>query len=217
MRAAAALIGACIENCAPCRRSLSGKLLEAEPIVLTVTIGVVFALHTSRGADAQDFAAQPAEVFLLVDRARAAGDDFRIPLATVERMSLADRAQLLDEALELWASYGRHYPHLIRDENLACGLLWSNTPVAAAMNARSSGRPDRAAGGRRDGGALSVRPAQSPGRRPSVPRHPSKESQVPMSERAHRGGSGSYGSAKAAVGFVGDDEERLMSSFGSGC
>lgn len=52
MRAAAALIGACTEKCAPCRRSLSGRLLEADPIVLAVTVGVVFGLHASRGADA---------------------------------------------------------------------------------------------------------------------------------------------------------------------
>lgn len=64
MRAAAALIGACIEECAPCRRSLSAKLLDADPIVLAVTAGAVFGLHASRGADAGDFAAMPCEVFL---------------------------------------------------------------------------------------------------------------------------------------------------------
>ncbi|MFE9812922.1 hypothetical protein [Streptomyces sp. NPDC005548] len=184
LRTAAALIGACIEECAPCRRSLSRKLLEAEPIVLAVTAGTVFALHASRGADAQDFAAQPAEVFLLlVDHARAAGDNFRILPTTVERMPLADRAQLLDEALDLWASYGQQYPDLIRGENLARALLWFNTPAFAAMTVRASGSPERAAGRRRAGGALSVRPTPSPGRRPSAPRHPSNESQVPMSER----------------------------------
>ncbi|MFE2823394.1 hypothetical protein [Streptomyces sp. NPDC059271] len=160
MRAAVALIGACIEECAPCRRSLSGKLLEANPVLLAVTAGAVFALHASCGADAQDFAAQPAEVFfLLVERARVAGNDFRVLTAAVERMPLTDRAQLLDEALDLWASYGRQYPDLIRSENLARALLWSDTP-AAAMSGRSGAAPDRA-----------------------EPRQPSKESPFPMSER----------------------------------
>ncbi|MCX4920072.1 hypothetical protein [Streptomyces sp. NBC_00687] len=160
MRAAAALIGACIEECVSCRRSLSGKLLEADPIVLAVTAGAVFGLHAACGADAQDFAAQPAEVFfLLVDRARAAGDDFRVLTATAERMPLTDHAQLLDEALDLWASYGRQYPDLLRSENLARALLWSHTP-ALALNARSGATPNRA-----------------------EPRQPSKESQFPMSER----------------------------------
>lgn len=128
--------------------------------MLAVTACAVFALHAARGADAQDFAAQPAEVFfLLVDSARAAGDDFRTLTALVERMPLADRVQLLDEALDLWASYGRQHPDLIRGENLARALLWSHTPVPA-MNGRSSAAPDRA-----------------------EPRQPSKESQFPMGER----------------------------------
>lgn len=160
LQAAAALIGACIEECVSCRRSLSGKLLEAESIVLAVTAGAVFALHASRGVDAQDFGAQPAEVFFrLVDRARAAGDDLRVLPAAVERMPLTDREPLLDEALDLWASYGRQYPDLIRGENLARALRWSHTPVPA-MNGRSGPTPNR-----------------------SEPRQPSKESQFPMSAR----------------------------------
>ncbi|MET7889009.1 hypothetical protein [Streptomyces avermitilis] len=202
MRAAAALIGACIEKCAPCRRSLSVKPLEADPIVLAVTASAVFGLHASRGADAQDFAATPAEVFfLLVDRARAAGGDFRMLPPAVERMPLADRARLLNEALDLWASYGQQYPDLTRGENLARGLLWSDTQVVAAMNGRSSARPGRAGhpqprtsaadqhavrrahGGLEHGRTPTVRPAPLLGLQPSAPRHLSKESRFPMSER----------------------------------
>ncbi|MGW6259938.1 hypothetical protein [Streptomyces sp. NPDC055085] len=127
-----------------------------------MTAGAVFALlHASHGADAQDFAAQPAEVFfLLIERAHAAGDDFRVLTAAVERMPPTDRAQLLDEALDLWASYGRQYPDLIRSESLARALLWSATPAASAMSGRSGAAPDRA-----------------------EPRQPSKKSPFPMSER----------------------------------
>ncbi|MFF2517025.1 hypothetical protein [Streptomyces sp. NPDC058086] len=45
LRTAAALIGASIERCAPCRQSLTAKLLEEDPIVLAVTAGAACRLH----------------------------------------------------------------------------------------------------------------------------------------------------------------------------
>ncbi|MFI6341011.1 hypothetical protein [Streptomyces sp. NPDC050535] len=231
MRTAAALIGACIEGCGPCRRSLSVKLLDEDPIVLAVTAGVVFSLHTSRGADVRDVAARPTQVvFVLAEHARAAGGDFRMLPAGIERLRLPDRAQLLDDALDLWASYGQQYPGLIRGENLARALLWSDTPVTAVMNGRSSDRPDRADhpqpgtsaaeqravrrapdGGLGHVGSSPVRPAPVPGRRPSVPRHPSKENQFPMSERTDDITVNAENSARAFAELVsGLQRERIV-------
>jgi hypothetical protein len=41
MRTVSALIGACIERCAPCQQSLAAELLDENPIVLAVTAGSV--------------------------------------------------------------------------------------------------------------------------------------------------------------------------------
>lgn len=179
MRAAAAWIGACIEKCVPCRRSLSAKLLESDPIVLAMTVGAAFGLHASRGAGTGDFATMASEVFfLLVEHARAAGGDFRMLPSAIERMPMADRAQLLDEALDLWVCYGLQYPDLVRGENLARELLWSGTSVAASVADQHAVR--RAHG--RNGDTSTVRTAPLSGLRTSAPRHPSKESRFPMGE-----------------------------------
>ncbi|MER7694575.1 hypothetical protein ABTX87_58795, partial [Streptomyces sp. NPDC097610] len=111
LRTAAALISASIERCAPCRQSLTEKLLEEDPIALAVTAGSVYSLHAAREPEARALTAKPAQVFFfLVQHARAHGGDARMLLAGVERMTVADRAGLLDDALDLWTFYGRQHP-----------------------------------------------------------------------------------------------------------
>ncbi|WP_405467156.1 hypothetical protein [Streptomyces canus] len=51
LRTASALIGARIEQCAPCQTSLTAKLLEEDPIVLAVTAGTVYRLHEAHEPD----------------------------------------------------------------------------------------------------------------------------------------------------------------------
>jgi hypothetical protein len=97
LRTAAALIGASIERCAPCRQSLTAKLLEEDPIVLAVTAGAAYRLRATREAEGEAPADGPAQVFFfLAQHARAHGGDARLLLTGV------DRAALLDAALDLW-------------------------------------------------------------------------------------------------------------------
>ncbi|MGW2827089.1 hypothetical protein ACWC24_39865 [Streptomyces sp. NPDC001443] len=120
MRTASALIGARIEQCAPCLESLTAKLFNEEPIVLAVTAASVYSLHPAHerptGEGVADRSAQA--FFLLVQHVRAIAGDARILLASVERMPRADRAALLDDALDLWALYGLDHPSLLRGQDV---------------------------------------------------------------------------------------------------
>ncbi|MFB7443051.1 hypothetical protein ACFC01_32925, partial [Streptomyces mirabilis] len=113
LRTAAALIGASIERCAPCRQSLTAKLLEEDPIVLAVTAGAAYRLHAAaRVPEEEGPVAEPAQAFsFLVEHARAHGGDARLLLAVVERMPAADRAALLGDALDLFRYRGRKIEH----------------------------------------------------------------------------------------------------------
>ncbi|MEU0822793.1 hypothetical protein [Streptomyces mirabilis] len=104
LRTAAALIGASIERCAPCRQSLTAKLLEEDPIVLAVAAGAAYRLHSAaRVPEGEGPVAGPAQAFsFLVEHAGAHGGDARLLLAVVERMPAADRAALLGDALDLF-------------------------------------------------------------------------------------------------------------------
>ncbi|MCX4581169.1 hypothetical protein OHB41_50375 [Streptomyces sp. NBC_01571] len=100
---AAALIGASIERCAPCRQSLTAKLLEGDPIVLAVTADAAYRLHTPRVPDEDGPGTGPAQVFFFLARhARAPGGDARLLLAGVEQLPAADRRQLLNAVLDLF-------------------------------------------------------------------------------------------------------------------
>ncbi|MFE3267159.1 hypothetical protein [Streptomyces sp. NPDC059215] len=100
---AAALIGAGIERCAPCRQSLTAKVLEGEPIVLAVTADAAYRLRAPRVLDDEGSLAGPARMFFsLARQANAHGDDARLLLAGVERMPAADRTALLDTVLDLY-------------------------------------------------------------------------------------------------------------------
>ncbi|MGW2787983.1 hypothetical protein ACWC3X_43630 [Streptomyces populi] len=108
MRTAAGLIGACIERCALCRESLTAKLLDDENLVaLAMTAAAVYNLRVIHEPDADSPAVRPLQIFyLLVKHARLHAGDARLLTETVERMPRADRAALLEAALELWTSYG---------------------------------------------------------------------------------------------------------------
>jgi hypothetical protein len=115
MRTASALIGACIDRCAPCQESLAAKLLDEDPLVLAVTAGSVYSLHAATEPDAGGLASKPTQMFfLLVQQARAHGGDARMMAAGVEMMTRADRAALLEDALDLWTFYGHKHPGLMR-------------------------------------------------------------------------------------------------------
>ncbi|MET7784365.1 hypothetical protein ABZT28_53535 [Streptomyces sp. NPDC005388] len=199
LRTAAALIGASIERCAPCRQSLTAKLLEEDPIVLAVTAGSVYSLHAAREPGAGGLAAKPTQVFfLLVQQARAHGRDIRMLRAGVERMTVADRAVLLDDALDLWTFYGRQHPGLIHGHQLPGPAARPDTAIAVPLDESSviraaAGRPEAGADSaelsvRHDGDAAGHRSASAvrtgplPRHRPSVTRHPSKEDRLRMSE-----------------------------------
>ncbi|MFF7601228.1 hypothetical protein [Streptomyces mirabilis] len=111
MRTAAALIGASIESCAPCRQSLTAKLLEEDPIVLAMTVGAAYRLHAAALVPEEEGpVAGPAQAFsFLVEHARAHGGDARLLLAGVERMPAADRVALLDDALDLFRAPASAY------------------------------------------------------------------------------------------------------------
>ncbi|MFE6904030.1 hypothetical protein ACFVFJ_45745 [Streptomyces sp. NPDC057717] len=116
MRTASALIGACIERCVPCQQSLAAKLLDEDPIVLAVTAGSVYSLHAADEPDAGGLAAKPTQVFFhLVQQARTSGDA-RMMAAGVEMMPRADRAALLEDALDMWTFYGHKHPGLMRGQ-----------------------------------------------------------------------------------------------------
>lgn len=103
LRIAAALIGASIERCAPCRKSLTAKVLEGDPIVLAATADAAYRLHTPRVPHEDGPGTGPARVFFFLARhARAQGGDARLLLAAVERMSAADRTELLNAVLDLF-------------------------------------------------------------------------------------------------------------------
>ncbi|MET7718854.1 hypothetical protein ABZS89_42140, partial [Streptomyces sp. NPDC005407] len=61
MRTASALIGACIDRCATCQRSLADKLLDEEAIVLAVLAGSVYTLHAESEADAGALASRATQ------------------------------------------------------------------------------------------------------------------------------------------------------------
>ncbi|WP_331732061.1 hypothetical protein [Streptomyces sp. NBC_00989] len=118
MRTASALIGACIERCAVCQQALAVKLLDEDPIVLTVTAGSVYTLHAATEPDAGSLASAPSQRFFrLVQQARAHGGDGRMMLTGVEMMNRADRAELLEDALDLWTFYGHKHPGLMRSQD----------------------------------------------------------------------------------------------------
>lgn len=118
MRTASALIGACVERCAPCQESLAVKLLEEDPIVLAVTAGSVYSLQAAHEPDAGGLASEPTQVFFrLVQQARAHGGDGRMMLTGVEMMNPGDRAALLEDALDLWTFYGHKHQGLLRGQD----------------------------------------------------------------------------------------------------
>ncbi|MCT9112566.1 hypothetical protein N4G69_44585 [Streptomyces mirabilis] len=134
MRTASALIGACIERCAPCQESLAARLLDGEePSALAMAAGSVYSLHVIHEPDAQSPAAKPIRIFyFLVKHARLHAGDCQLLRVTVERMSRADRAALLEAALELWTYYGPRHRGLVRGQGGLSDLTTISDPAGGA-------------------------------------------------------------------------------------
>ncbi|MGW1564471.1 hypothetical protein ACWCQ1_49805 [Streptomyces sp. NPDC002144] len=226
MRTASALIGARIEQCAPCLESLTAKLLDEDPIVLAVTAESVYSLHPAREwPNAGGIAGKSTQTFfLLVQHVRYIGDDARTLLAGVERMTRADRAALLDDALGLWTIHRPKHPLLRGPDSGTLGLAdpittmpgsepnddgpGTVTGVAGLAQPAARGRPPEGDGP----SARLAAPARS-ARRP-VPhavrtRHhqppvttPSKENRSPMSENTPSLEQHAEGAARSLVELV---------------
>ncbi|MFR0367495.1 hypothetical protein [Streptomyces sp. MCC20] len=116
MRTASALIGACLERCAPCQQSLAAKLLDEDPIVLAVTAGSVYSLQAADAPDAGSLASHAAQVFFRALKSSPPGDGHSM-VRCVEQMIRADRSALLEDALDLWTFYGHKHAGLMRGQN----------------------------------------------------------------------------------------------------
>ncbi|MFF4466493.1 hypothetical protein ACFY13_44455 [Streptomyces mirabilis] len=222
LRTAAALISASIERCAPCRQSLTAKLLEEDPIVLAVTAGSVYRLHAAHEPDAGGLTAGPTQVFsFLVQHARARRGDVRTLRARVERMPVADRAVLLDDALDLWTFYGRQHPGLIYGQHPArrLGRTWPSpsSVMKAVWSAPRRAAPKRGPtlrSVRCDGDAAghlsasAVRTGPLPRHRPSVTRYPSNEDRLRMSENTEDVVRHAESAARSFAEFVTDLQYR---------
>ncbi|MFJ8941071.1 hypothetical protein ACIRL0_36050 [Streptomyces sp. NPDC102365] len=115
MRTASALIGACIDRCAPCQRSLADKLLDEEAIVLAVLAGSVYTLHAESEADAGALASRATQVFFgLVKHAREYRDPGMLPTA-VAMLPRDARAAILEDTLDMWTYYGHVDAGLLRE------------------------------------------------------------------------------------------------------
>ncbi|MFF4733298.1 hypothetical protein ACFY3M_50500 [Streptomyces mirabilis] len=162
MRTASALIGARIERCAPCQESLTARLLDDEdPIALAMTAGSVYNLHVIHEPDTESPAAKPIKIFyFLVKHARLHAGDAQLLAATVERMPRADRAALLEAALELWTYYGPRHRGLMRDRGGLSDLTTISDP-AAARPVTEAGDQHAAEERPPEGAGPAVRPAAS--------------------------------------------------------
>ncbi|MFE2297124.1 hypothetical protein ACFXAW_02900 [Streptomyces sp. NPDC059445] len=201
---------------------MSARLLEADPLAVAMAAGAIYGLHASRGADARNFVAGPARVFfLLVQNARACGGDARMLLAGVERMPEADRAELLDDALELWAFYGRQHPDLVRGQDIGWASLSDTVEAVPGTDQggvlpSAAGRrpletdPAEQAGARHERNSTGHRAAAASGSRPlpvhrsSVTHHPSKESRIPMSETTDDVAQNAENAARSLAELVSD-------------
>ncbi|MGW2232353.1 hypothetical protein ACWCRG_43865, partial [Streptomyces formicae] len=80
VRTASALIGACVDRCAPCQQSLAAKLLDEEAVVLAVLAGSVYTLHAESAPDAGALVSRATQVFFgLVKQAREYRDPGMLP------------------------------------------------------------------------------------------------------------------------------------------
>lgn len=171
MRTASALIGARIEECAPCQASLAAKLLDEDPIVLAVTAGTVFGLHAAHEPNGGGLGPDVAQWFLMVVRAASSPDKGHIMLRCVELLNPEDRAALLEYALDLWPFYGDKHSSLIRGKNTGpedASHLGITIPGSEPEEAGPGTVADLSglAGEGRPGGRRSVRHRLAPGRHP---------------------------------------------------
>ncbi|MFJ9752531.1 hypothetical protein [Streptomyces chartreusis] len=155
MRTASALIGARIEQCAPCQTSLTAKLLDEDPVVLAVTAAAVYTLHSADESKPGGLTSKAAQAFaILLHQTRGQAEPELLPWG-VSLMSRADRAALLEDTLDLWAHYGPQPPERVSrsrgadllglDHLAAYGVPTNMTPKENTMNDRLEDHAENAA------------------------------------------------------------------------
>jgi hypothetical protein len=183
LRTASALIGARIEQCAPCQTSLAAKLLDEDPIVLAVTAGTVYRLHEAHEPDNGGLTSDVSQFFLMVVRA-SAPDKEHIMLRCVELLLPEDRAALLEESLSLWTFYGTKPTGLLHGNNSGTKDASQLAIAVPGGNPEPSGPgtvadPSGLAAEDRSGGQRPARHRPVPGRHP--PARPAALGMAPAS------------------------------------
>ena len=105
MRIASALIGACLEGCKPCQRSLADKVLAGDRLVVASLAGSIYAVLPSAGLSASP----TMKAFYPLARDSRDGDGRQV-LAYVEGLGTQELEDLLEAALDLWSSAGAPVP-----------------------------------------------------------------------------------------------------------
>jgi hypothetical protein len=102
MRIASALIGACLEKCRPCQRSLADKVLAGDRLVIASLAGSIYSVLPSVGF----VASPPTRAFHTVARESARTGDGREVLALVEGLGAEELEELLEDTLDMWSAIG---------------------------------------------------------------------------------------------------------------
>ncbi|NEW77733.1 hypothetical protein [Streptomyces rhizosphaericus] len=101
------LIGAGWEECTPCQRSLTVMVVTSHPAAL-----MLMAFYIYGGLpDAGSLASAATHRFFAVARTAKASGDLRPLLAMVRAMSRRERAELAEDAMDMWV--GMHALHLV--------------------------------------------------------------------------------------------------------
>lgn len=100
MAAASALIGACVQACQPCQRSLTEKVLEGDRLVIAELASVAYKLLPSPGIVASPM----TRTFHPLAVAAHTSGDARLVLAFVEGLDVLPLEDLLNDTLDMWVA-----------------------------------------------------------------------------------------------------------------
>lgn len=98
MRTAAALIGACLQECVPCQRSLADTVLAGDRLVVAGLAGTVYSLLPSPGP----VVSPTTRAFHPLAQASRSGDGVPV-LAFVDALDRQELEDLLEDTLDAWA------------------------------------------------------------------------------------------------------------------